>query len=176
MSAIVAGFGTEAALEHALSRLRSEQIGTIDTYTPQPLEHDEPGNGSPIPLRIFVAGMLGAAAMFGLETYADVFNWPVNVGGRPAFSWPAFVPIAFEFGVLCAISAGFISYLMVNRLPRLWDPVDECANLRQASCAGWLLAVHSEDDAELARARRVIWSLHPDSVEEVGPALAEVPA
>ena len=118
MSGIVAAFETQQALEHALARLRAERIGMIETYTPKALTDDETGVGSPLPLMIFLAGMIGAAAMFGLETYADVVNWPVDVGGRPAFSWPAFVPIAFEVGVLFAITTGFFGYFIVNRMPR----------------------------------------------------------
>lgn len=176
MSGIVAAFETQQALEHALARLRAERIRSVETYTPKALTDDETGVGSPLPLMIFLAGMIGAAAMFGLETYADVVNWPVDVGGRPAFSWPAFVPIAFEVGVLFAITTGFFGYFIVNRMPQLWEPVDECAAMAQASRAGWVLAVRTDDSGELARARRLIWSLQPSSMEEIDPALVEIPA
>jgi hypothetical protein len=176
MSGIVAAFETEEALEGALARLRKAQVGEIETYTPKALSEDEKGSGSPMPLAIFVAGMVGAVAMFALETYSDVVNWPVNVGGRPTFSWPAFVPIAFEIGVLFAISTGFFGYLAINGLPRLWEPVDECAAMRQAMRTDWVVAVNNEDSRELERARRILRALDPLSIEDISPALAEVPA
>ncbi len=114
-----------------------------------------------MPLAIFVAGVLGAAAMFALETYPDVLNWPVNIGGRPAFSWPAFVPIAFEFGVLCAITTGIVGYLAINGLPRLWEPVDEYAAMRQAMRAEWVVSVRNEDGRRVEEARRILLSLQP---------------
>jgi hypothetical protein len=176
MTGIVVAFETEAALEDALRRLRAEHIEGIETYTPKALEADETGSGSPIPLLIFLAGIIGAMAMFGLETYSDVLEWPVNVGGRPAFSWPAFVPIAFEVGVLCAVTTGIVAYLAINRLPRLWEPVDECAAMREAMRAEWLVAVRDADPRQVQRAHHLLRSLDPLSIEEISPALEEVPA
>ncbi|MEO9188997.1 MAG: DUF3341 domain-containing protein [Acetobacteraceae bacterium] len=176
MTGIVAAFATEPALEHALARLRADRIGEIETYTPKALEADKEGTGSPLPLMIFVAGIISAAAMFALETYADVVNWPVNVGGRPAFSWPAFVPIAFEFGILCAMTTGIVGYLAINRLPRLWEPIDECDAMREAMRAEWVVAVRNDDRREIERARRILLSLHPLSIEAISPALVEIPA
>lgn len=176
MTTIIVRFDTEQALENAAARLRAECATEVVTYTPKALAEDESGRGSPIPLMIFVAGIVGAAAMFGLETYSDVLNWPVNVGGRPPLSWPAFVPIAFEFGVLCAITTGFFAYVIAGRLTRLWEPVDEADAMRVAMRDGWLLAVRSNDPGEMARARRLLQALPHHGIEEIGRELEEIPA
>ena len=176
MSALVAAFATQDALIEARAKLRTEGLGKIEAYTPAALPDDEEGRGSPMPLVIFVAGMLGAVATFALETYSDVLNWPVNVGGRPEFSWPAFVPVAFEMGILWAISAGFFGYVLVGGLSRLWDPVDEAAAMREASRDQWVLAVHSDDPDTLERARRILEAWSPLSVEYIGAELEEIPA
>lgn len=176
MSAVVAAFATQDALIEARACVLTEELAKVETYTPAALPDDEEGRNSPLPLAIFVAGMLGAAATFALETYADVVNWPVNVGGRPPFSWPAFVPVAFEMGILWAISAGFFGYLIMGGLSRLWEPVDECAAMRNASRDQWVIAVHSGDHATLERARRILEGFHPLSVEYVSPELEEIPA
>ncbi len=176
MSGLVASFATEEQLLDARARLGADRIAGIETYTPKALPADRKGTGSLLPVAIFAAGILGMAAMFALETYSDVLNWPVDVGGRPAFSWPAFVPIAFEFGILCAMSTGIAGFLLVNGLPRLWEPVDECDAMRQAMRDEYVLAVHNEDRRELARAHRILLALEPLSIEEISPALEEVPA
>lgn len=163
--AIIAAFETEPALHHALERLRVEQIEGLQTYTPKILEGEQ--MHSPMGLIIFIGGLFGAAAMFAMEAYANIISWPLNIGGRPKFSWPAFVPIAFEVGILCAIAAGFFGYLIVNRMPTLYEPIDECDSMRGAMRDRWIVAVHSDNPDRLARARNVLEDLRAASIEEV---------
>ncbi len=165
MSGILAGFDTEQALRQALDRLRAERVEGIETYTPAAL--DEHPTGSPLPLLMFVAAMVALVFFFALMTYADVWHYPLDIGGRPDFSWPVFIPIAFELAALCAMGVGFVGFFVAGRLTRLYDPVDECDSFREASRAGWFLAIRPPEAEGLPHARAVLSGLRPAVTEDI---------
>ena len=164
MNGILAGFDSPHDLQHALERLREARIEALESYTPVPLE--EEASSSPLPLAMFAAGVAGFVGFFLLMTYADVYAYPLDIGGRPTFAWPAFVPIAFEIGVLCAMVVGFFGYFVICRMPQLYAPVDECDSFRRASRDGWFVAIRTADPERAAQARALLDTLHPTSVEE----------
>lgn len=167
---IVALFHREAALVNALEQLRAARIGpigtyTVETYTPAPLQDAD--TASPIPIIILLAGLLGVAASFGLQTYSYTVAYPFHIGGRPDFAWASFIPNAFENAVLIAVAAGFVAYFAINRMPRLYEPVDEASSMRSASRDGWVVSVQSEEPALLDRARTVLRDAQAARIEEV---------
>jgi hypothetical protein len=164
MRILVASFDSENALTAALPRLRAAGLGAVETYTPKMIEDDPDQPRSILPLVVLIAGLLGTAASFLLQSYANMVSYPVDIGGRPGFSWPAFVPIAFENGILAAVLAGFFGYLIINRLPRLWDPVDEAMPIRGATRDRWCVAIRTEAPE---RAHDLLQTLAADQIEEV---------
>ncbi|HEY7552270.1 MAG TPA: DUF3341 domain-containing protein [Hyphomicrobiaceae bacterium] len=164
---IVLSFSSEAALRDAVERFEAQQVGPLETYSPLPVAGA--GEDRTVPSVMLVGGLLGAALGFGMETYANTAGYPLDIGGRPEFSWPSFVPIAFEIGVLFAILAAILAFFAVARMLELYEPVDECSSMRDAMRDKWVLAVRTPDANVLTRAREAANKLRPLAVEEIPP-------
>lgn len=147
MTELFAAFADRQALQAALHRLRAAELGPLETYTPQALEEGP----SPLPAAIFFAGVLTIAASFALQVYANVSAYPLDIGGRPRFSWPSFIPVALENGILAAVATGFLGYLIINGMPRLYEPVDEAAAIRRASRDLWCVTVRTDRTEDAKR-------------------------
>jgi len=121
-----------------------------------------------LPLMVLIGGLAGAAGGFLLLYYITVIQYPHNVGGRPYFSWPAYVPVTFETTVLLAALTAVIGMLALNGLPRPHHPVFNAERFILASRNRFFLLIEAEDprfDAEATRG--FLSSLNPKHVEEV---------
>jgi hypothetical protein len=104
---------------------------------------------------VFGGGLAGAMLGYGIQWYADVKAFPLQIGGRPVHAVPAFIPATFEATVLGAALAAFVGVLVALRLPELWHPVFEVEGFERASADRYWIAVGDEDplfDAERTRA------------------------
>lgn len=159
---IVAGFPGPDALQDAMRRLRAAGV-EAETRTPYALPEDEDAPGSRIPLIALLAGLGLGAAGFAMQCWATMRSYPLIIGGRPDFFWTSYLVYALECAVLGAVAAAFGSFLIANRLPRLWEPGDESEALREATRDGWFLVAHGP----AAPARAVLRPLNPSPFEEI---------
>ena len=158
-------FRKEERLVEALRHLRDARVGPLETYTPAPLQDGQ--FVSPIPVVILLAGLLGAAASLALQTYSYTIAYPFSIGGQPQFAWPSFIPTVFENAVLIAVLAGFAAFMLINRMPRLYDPIDEAEVMREVSRDGWVVAIQTDDAVMLNHARTILHALKAERIEEV---------
>ena len=156
---ILAGFADKDAMLGAARALRAEGL-SAETYSALPPEET---GVSPLPVVMLLAGLLGAFGSFAMQAYATTLGYRIDVGGRPNLFWPAYIPFAFETGVLFAMLAGFVGYFVAVRLPLLYDPVDESDTFRAAMRDGWFVLVRGD----ASRAGPLLERLRPVLVEEM---------
>jgi hypothetical protein len=145
---LMAEFASPEALRAAVEALRERGYRRLEAYSPFAVEGLAEALGHPrewLPLWTLLGGIGGAALSFFIQTYAAVIDYPVNIGGRPLFSWPAFLPISIEFAILGAASCAALALLISNRLPCLYHPVFNVARFEHASRDGFFLCIRTDD-------------------------------
>lgn len=163
---LVAAFGSARALNAALGALHDAGVREVATYTPTPVH--APTDASPAGVAGAVAGLVGAAGAFAMQVYANIWGYPLDIGGRPTFSWPSFAPIALEVGILFAVLGVFVCVFVTAPLLRLYAPIDDCDLIRRSSSDRWLVAISSGDPRDIARARGICAKLGALQIEEMG--------
>jgi Protein of unknown function (DUF3341) len=145
---LIAEFGTAAELLRAARRTYAAGFRAIDTYSPFPVDGLSDAIGfrpKAVPLIALFAGMLGAATGYGMQFLIHAVALPINVGGRPLNSWPSFVPVTFELGVLFAALSLFFGLLLLNGHPEPYHPVFNVAAFARASRDRFFLCIESRD-------------------------------
>ncbi len=121
----------EHAVVAAAAKTRGAGFTKFETISPYPLHGIEDAMGikrSWIPYCTFVLGLLGCLAGLAFTYYVAVVSWPINIGGKPFFSLPAFIPILFELTVFFAAHGSvFILLFVACRLPKVDPPIIDAA-------------------------------------------------
>jgi len=145
---LLAEFPDPEHLVQAVKELGKAGYRRVESYSPYAVEgipealHFRPFSVAVI---FLVASVLSAAAGYFMQYYAAVISYPENIGGRPLHSWPSFIPITFEMGVLGGVLGGVFGMIFLNKLPRYSHPVSNVERFRAASSDAFFLCVESSD-------------------------------
>lgn len=144
---LVAEFDDPTAFVEGAKKLKEKGYRRFEAYTPYPIKDlfkIVPG-GNSVPAIVFLAGITGSATAWVLQYYIAAIDYPINVGGRPLYSWPAFIPILFELTVLFAAFGAFFGTLALCGFPRLNFPTFNLQEFARASQNRFFLCVQKQD-------------------------------
>jgi hypothetical protein len=167
---LAAEFASDAQLMHAAEEAFAHGYRKMDGYTPFPIEGlaEALGKKTRIPLLVLGAGIAGGCSAYFMQWFASVVSYPINIGGRPLHSWPAFIPITFELTVLGASLTAFFFSLGLNGLPKPYHPMFNLPEFERASQDRFFLCIEADDTLFDKRATRAfLESLEPLMVAEV---------
>jgi hypothetical protein len=168
---MMAEFDEPGKLVAAAQKAYAAGYRQMDGYSPFPVEglHEALGHkASILPFIVLAGGIAGALGGFGLQYFGMVIGYPLNIGGRPLNSWPAFIPIAFETTILLAGLAAVFGMLALNGLPQPYHPVFNVPNFEHASRDRFFLCIEASDPLfELEKTRAFMATLDALEVNEV---------
>ncbi len=168
---LLAEFGTGDAMTHAIERAVAAGYTRLDGFSPYPVGAAADAlkfHKSEMGPVMFIGGVTGLCAGFIMQYWANTWGYALNVGGRPYFSWPSFIPITFEMMVLTTALTGFFGLLAICGLPRYNHPLFNSRTFDRATRDRFFVCIEATDPKyDPAATRAFMNDLHPLSVEEV---------
>ena len=168
---LMAEFEDPNALVSATRRAHDEGYRRMDAYSPFPIEelHEALGaHHTRLPLIVLIGGVIGCLGGYTLQYWASTIAYPLNIGGKPLHSWPAFIPVAFELTILGAALCAVLGMLALNGLPMPYHPVFNVPRFALASRNRFFLCIEAKDPLfDLEGTRRFLETLGPREVSTV---------
>ena len=169
---LLAEFNTPGELVQATEAAHAAGYRRMECYTPYPVEEAAVAlrfHKNRVPLLTLLGGLMGVTTAFLMETWISVWSYPLNIAGRPLFSWPAFIIPAYEWTILFAGLSAAFGMIALNGLPQLYHPLFNAPNFRQgATTDKFFLCLEATDPKfSIMETRALLEQFSPASVVEV---------
>ena len=167
----LAEFRTSEEVLAATRKARERGYRRMDVYSPFPVEGVAELLGferTRVPAAVFAGGLMGAVGGYLLQFGLNAVDYPLNVGGRPLNSIPAWIPIMYELTILFASLAAVLGMLALNGLPMPYHPVFNVPQFALATREKFFLCIEATDPQfDREATRRFLQELEPLSIAEV---------
>jgi hypothetical protein len=168
---MMAEFDDPTSLVTATERAHQDGYRCMDAYSPYPIEalHEALGaRHTRLPLIVLIGGVIGCIGGYLLQYWSSAIAYPLNIGGKPFHSWPAFMPVTFECTILFAALSAVLGMLALNGLPQPYHAVFNVPRFALASRNRFFLCIESTDPRfDIEATRRFLETLNPLEVTTV---------
>lgn len=168
---IMAEFDSPEHLVQAAEKTRHAGFKRFDAFTPHPVEELHHAMGlerSILPWFVLVGGLAGFFGGLLMQWWINVHAYPLNIGGRPFNSWPAFMPVSFECTILLSAFTAVLGMFALNGLPQPHHAVFNVERFALASRDRYFICVEATDPKfDRKETASFLWSLQPANVAEV---------
>jgi Protein of unknown function (DUF3341) len=168
---IMAEFDSAQTLVDAAHHTHEAGYVKIDAYSPFPVEGLAEAMGfhkNRVPLVVLIGGLIGGLSGYAMQYWISAVSYPINVGGKPYHSWPAFIVVTFEMTILFAGISAVFGMLALNGLPMPYHPVFNVPRFALATKDRFFLIVFSTDPKYSPNETlRFLESMSPRSISEV---------
>lgn len=145
---LMAEFDNPTALVAAARAAREKGYRKLDAYSPFPIEELSDAlhlHRNKLPLIVLIGGICGGLTGYLMQYYVTVWDFPINVGGRPLHSWPAYIIITFELTILFAAISAVLGLLALCGLPMPYHPTFNVPRFALASRNRFFLCIEAAD-------------------------------
>ncbi len=145
---VVAEFSDDKQVLNAAHKAREAGYTIMEAYSPVPVHGLDEALGrkrSILPYLVLLGGLTGCIGGFFMQTWMSHIDYPWNIGGRPSFSWPAFIPVTFELTILCSALTTVIGMFSLNGLPRPHHPIFNTPNFDRSAIDHYFLCIEAKD-------------------------------
>jgi len=168
---VTAEFDNPTSLVSAARAAREKGYRKLDAYSPFPIEELTDVlhlHKNKLPLIVLLGGITGGLTGYLLQYYVTVWEFPINVGGRPLHSWPAYIIITFELTILFAAISAVLGLLALCGLPMPYHPLFNVPRFATASRNRFFLCIEAEDPLfDREKTAEFLETLDPKEVSEV---------
>lgn len=146
--ALVAEFETPGEVLDAARALRKAGYRRFDVHSPFPIHGIEKAMGlgpSLVPWIVLGGGLTGCISGLALQIWINVFDYPLNISGKPFNSLPAFIPVTFELTILLSAFGAVGSIFVLNFLPMLYHPLFKIDRFNAATNDKFFVSIEARD-------------------------------
>lgn len=168
---LLAEFETPADLLAAAREVRDAGYTRWDTHSPFPIHGMDQAMGirpTVLPWVVFGAGFGGCLLSMGFQWWTNAVDYPYLISGKPYWSIPASIPVAFEVTVLFSALTAVFGMLLLNGLPRLHHPLFGSRRFARVTTDRMFLVIESADPRfQEAETSAFLESLDPATIERL---------